>query len=62
MMLWILNLSDGQNSLLDIAERSGLHFSILVSAAQELRSVGLLQLAHDDTNDPTGLNRTKRRH
>lgn len=57
-MLWILNMSDGQNSLLDIAEHSGLRFSLLVSAAQELRSVGLLQLVHDDTKDATSLDQT----
>jgi aminopeptidase-like protein len=28
-MLWILNLSDGNNSLLDIAERSGIRFEII---------------------------------
>ena len=31
--LWVLNLSDGQHSLLDIAERSGLEFSVIRDAA-----------------------------
>lgn len=41
--LWILNLSDGSNSLLDIAERAQLPFSIVLRAAKELRQAGLLQ-------------------
>jgi aminopeptidase-like protein len=40
--LWVLNLSDGQHSLLDIAERSGLSFSAILSAANLLRGGGLL--------------------
>jgi aminopeptidase-like protein len=54
-MLWILNMSDGQNSVLDIAEHSGLRFSLLVSAAQELQSVGLLQVVYDDAKTLTSL-------
>jgi len=41
-MLWVLNLSDGTNSLLDIAERSGLSFFALHEAAAMLASHGLL--------------------
>jgi aminopeptidase-like protein len=40
--LWVLNLSDGQHSLLDIAERSGLPFSIIHDAAELLQQSGLL--------------------
>ena len=40
--LWVLNLSDGQNSLLDIAERSGLPFSSVHEAAELLHQNGLL--------------------
>jgi aminopeptidase-like protein len=40
--LWVLNLSDGQNSLLDIAERSGCRFSMISEAAELLRESGLL--------------------
>jgi len=40
--LWVLNLSDGTNSLLDIAERSGLSFSRISAAADLLKSNGLL--------------------
>jgi aminopeptidase-like protein len=35
-MLWVLNLSDGQNSLLDIAERSNIKFDIVKNAADAL--------------------------
>ena len=35
-MLWVLNLSDGRHSLLDIAERSNLPFAVVRSAAQVL--------------------------
>jgi aminopeptidase-like protein len=40
--LWVLNLSDGQHSLLDIAERSGLPFSTICDAADLLSENGLL--------------------
>lgn len=40
--LWVLNLSDGDHSLLDIAERSGLPFSEIRKAADVLREGGLL--------------------
>ncbi|ASR38887.1 peptidase M28 [Prauserella marina] len=42
-MLWVLNLSDGEHTLLDIAERSGLPFETLVVAADALRAAGLLK-------------------
>ena len=41
-LLWVLNLSDGENSLLDIAMRSGLPFSKLRSAADLLIEKKLL--------------------
>ncbi len=41
-MLWVMNLSDGLHSLLDIAERSGLKFDAIAQAAQELRQNGLV--------------------
>jgi aminopeptidase-like protein len=40
--LWVLNLSDGEHSLLNIAERSGLPFSAIAAAAQLLLENGLL--------------------
>jgi aminopeptidase-like protein len=42
--LWVLNLSDGENSLLDIAERSGIEFSAIHEAAQLLAESGLLAI------------------
>lgn len=41
--LWVLNLSDGEHSLLDIAERSGLSFQAIHDAAELLRANGLLK-------------------
>lgn len=42
-MLWVLNLSDGGASLLDIAERSGLAFATVRTAADALFDHGLLE-------------------
>jgi len=42
-MLWSLNLSDGDHSLLDIAERSGLRFEAIEQAAEALKLCGLLE-------------------
>jgi aminopeptidase-like protein len=41
-MLWVLNLADGDNSLLAIAERSGLSFGDVAAAARLLGDHGLL--------------------
>jgi len=51
--LWVLNLSDGEHSLLDIAERSGLPFTAISDAAELLRQSGLLAAIPDGTTDPT---------
>ena len=40
--LWVLNLSDGKHSLLDIAERSEISFSTISKAARTLSQTGLL--------------------
>jgi aminopeptidase-like protein len=42
-MLWVLNLSDGKNSLLDIAERSGMRFGAIRQAAEALEEHKLLR-------------------
>ncbi|MGK3207650.1 DUF4910 domain-containing protein [Amycolatopsis sp. MEPSY49] len=42
-MLWVLNLSDGEHSLLDIAERAGLPFGIVDVAARALHDAGLVK-------------------
>ncbi len=44
-MLWVLNYSDGEHSLLDIAERSGLPFHIVAGSAALLSEHGLLAAA-----------------
>jgi aminopeptidase-like protein len=42
-MLWVLNLSDGNCSLLDISERSGIRFDIIKNAADVLLEHDLLK-------------------
>ncbi|HEY0513296.1 MAG TPA: DUF4910 domain-containing protein [Thermoanaerobaculia bacterium] len=42
-LLWVLNLSDGENALLDVAERSGMSFATIRAAADALLEVGLLR-------------------
>lgn len=42
-LLWVLNLSDGSNALLDIAERSGIQFSHLREVTDILLSHSLLK-------------------
>jgi aminopeptidase-like protein len=44
-MLWVLNLSDGDHDLLDIAERSDLPFEVIEAAATRLLENGLLARA-----------------
>lgn len=41
-LLWVLNLSDGEHSLLDIAERSHLPFTAIKEAAEALAGTDLL--------------------
>lgn len=43
-MLWVLNFSDGTNTLLDIAERSKMTFTALICAADKLVEHGLLKI------------------
>jgi aminopeptidase-like protein len=40
---WVLNLSDGNHTLLDIAERAGMNFDSIKSAADALLAHGLLK-------------------
>ena len=42
-LLWVLNLSDGGNDLLSIAERSGIRFRKILAAAEALEQAGLLR-------------------
>jgi aminopeptidase-like protein len=46
-MLWVLNFSDGKHSLLDIAVRSGMPFSLISDAGDTLYQNGLLATAQD---------------
>jgi aminopeptidase-like protein len=41
-LLWVLNLSDGQHKLLDIAERAGMSFRSIRAAADMLQQHELL--------------------
>ena len=45
--LWVLNLSDGRHDRKTLAERSGLAFSEIRSAADQLLAAGLLESAED---------------
>ena len=46
--LWVLNLSDGDHSLLEIAERSGISFGAIGEAADLLCQKGLLSVVPED--------------
>jgi aminopeptidase-like protein len=49
--LWVLNLSDGEHSLLDIAERSGLPFAAIRDAAELLSENKLLAVVNEDASE-----------
>jgi aminopeptidase-like protein len=51
-MLWVLNLSDGNYSLLQIAEESGIPFEAINTAAVALLRGGLLKEADEATKAP----------
>jgi len=60
-LLWVLNFSDGQFSLLDIAERGKMPFPEIKRAAERLTAAGLLRLVADSgrrqtTQSPPVLN------
>jgi aminopeptidase-like protein len=42
-LLWMLNLSDGSNDLIEISDRSGLPFQAIRGAAEALTAAGLLR-------------------
>ncbi|GGP12647.1 DUF4910 domain-containing protein [Nonomuraea glycinis] len=52
-MLWVLNQSDGEHSLLDVAERSGLPFAAVAEAAAALEGAGLLKRV-GSADEPAG--------
>jgi aminopeptidase-like protein len=49
-LLWVLNMSDGTHSLLDIAEQASMPFSAIHKAAVALETAGLLR-KHRPVND-----------
>jgi aminopeptidase-like protein len=49
--LWVLNLSDGHHSLLDIAERSGVLFFKIREAAERLKENGLLAVVSETADE-----------
>ena len=51
--LWVLNLSDTQHSLLDIAERSRLPFATILQAAELLHESGLLETVAESEGQGT---------
>jgi len=53
-ILWVLNQSDGSKSLLDIAERAGLPFSLIRRAADALIEASLLDEAAPPAQDSRG--------
>ncbi len=44
VLLWILNMSDGTNDLLDISEKSGYMFREIIHGVENLQKVGLIEL------------------
>jgi aminopeptidase-like protein len=42
-LLWVMSCGDGQHTLLDVAERSGLPFAVVHEAAGALENVGLVR-------------------
>ena len=46
-LLWVLNLADGSNSLLEIAERANMPFAVVADAASRLRQSGLLAVLEE---------------
>jgi aminopeptidase-like protein len=61
-MLWVLNLSDGQHDLLDIAVRSGIPFDQISGAAEALREAGLLQKSGISNLNPRADRSNRARH
>jgi aminopeptidase-like protein len=52
-LLWLLSLSDGKRSLLDIAERSGFSFETTLVAARDLERAGLLRRLDEPGKEST---------
>jgi aminopeptidase-like protein len=52
-LLWMLSLSDGNHTLLEIASRAAIDFSVLLRAARDLTSAGLLRAEKQPVSEPT---------
>jgi aminopeptidase-like protein len=52
-LLWVLNYSDGEHSLLKIAERANMPFAAIRTAATNLRAAGLLEIVDQQTSPET---------
>lgn len=66
-LLWVLNMSDGRHSLLDISERAAMPFATIRRAADTLLAASLLRVLDNDTlyhtpgdtsSSPTGVSRS----
>jgi aminopeptidase-like protein len=53
-MLWVLNLSDGEHDLLEVAERGGMDFLTVSRAADLLTAHGLLRQGQSQKRSPAG--------
>ena len=51
-LLWVLNLADGATSLLDLAERAGMPFAVILAAAAQLEASGLLECVGEQWTVP----------
>ena len=61
-MLWVLNLSDGGHTLLDIAERANTPFALMRRAADALQTAGLLSDRQATDGQVAPLPRRSRSH
>jgi aminopeptidase-like protein len=52
--LWVLNFSDGEHSLLNIADRAGLPFAVIRDAATLLHEGGLLAVSPESKSNEPG--------
>jgi aminopeptidase-like protein len=52
-MLWVLNQSDGTNSLLDISEKAGMSFDLMRQAAEDLVDADLLSSVNRGKSNAT---------
>ncbi|NJO94261.1 MAG: peptidase M28, partial [Hydrococcus sp. RM1_1_31] len=46
-LLWVLNLSDGTHSLLEISDRANIPFPLIQEAADALIAGGLLKICEE---------------